>query len=321
MGRNGRGEGNLFDRSEPEDEVPGLDELIRGSALGRRPRRHEPWPFGDPRVSKYIRSRPAVRRGIVVVRLVLAGGLLALGLLMTVVGAAGAATHYARAGTLASAPVCPATVDPTTTTEDCMEDLTLVTMQRVWTENTEEGLVLFRPPLSSDDYFTASFPGDAAFFNAVNDPFDAGAGQTAVRAEFWQGDLVALTAGGGADAVTVTTDSSPGNQAGTALAAALMGLAFTEFGLLLFYSVRAVRLRWSRPGLGRRLLVTGLLVTGLGLFIAGVCLINQPARVGITVILAPMVTLVVLLAVGAAQTAHWFGPGRGRARGIPTRLS
>lgn len=320
MSRSGRGDGNLFDGTEPEDAAPGLEELIRGSGRPRRPRRSRaPRPIGAFRYTAHTRGRPAVRRGVLVLRLVFAGGLLVLGLVMAVVGATETATGYSRAGTLASAPPCPAAVDPTSTTEDCVADVALLTNEDVWDDGGEEATMLYLPPLSDYNYFFPSFPGDAAFFDAVNNPLDAGTrpGTVTVRAEFWQGNIVELTAGSGAHTATVTTDSNPGNQAGTALGAALMGLAFIEFGLLLFYAVRAVRLRWLPPGLKRRLWVTGLFITGLGLFIASICLINQPARVGLIVSVAPMVTLVLLLAVWAAQTSSWFRPGRGL--GIPAQ--
>jgi hypothetical protein len=319
MSRRGRGEGNLFGGAEPQDAIPELEDLIRGSGRSRPPRSRSPRPVGQLRYAAYTKGRPGVRRGILVFRLVLAGGLLALGLLMVVAGSVEAADGYSRAGSLASAPACPASVDPTSTTEDCVGNVTLLTDDGAYDDGGDEAVDLYRPPESAYDYFFPSFPGDQQFYDAVNAPLDAGASHAAVRAEFWEGNVVELTAGQGAGAVTVTTDANPNNQGGTALGTALMGVCFAELGLLLLYAVRAVRLRWLRPGLKLRLFVTTLSITALGLFVASICLINQPARAELTLIIAPSVTLVVLLAVGALETSYWFGLGRSRRRTLPAQ--
>ncbi len=105
-----------------------------------------------------------------------------------------------------------------------------------------------------------SYPGNAQFDAAVGD----GANQAAVRAEYWNGHIATLTAG--SQGITVTTDQNPNG-------------------------IRAIRLCWLRPGAALRLFVSGSIVLGLGAFVAGVCLISQPARVALVAASATPITL------------------------------
>lgn len=314
MGRRGRGEGNLFDGADgPEDAIPSLGDLVRGSGRPRRTRASRaPRPVGPLRYGVHQRGPVAVRRALRAARAGFAAVLLALGLVMTVTGALQAAEGYSAAGTLAAAPACPAGVDPTTTTRDCVADVTLTSEAGVWDDDGEESIDLFKPPQSAFDYFTPTFPGDAAFANAVNtaSAADDYTAEPPVRAEFWEGGIVELTAAVGTGAVTVTTGSNPNDQGGIALGTALVGLALAEFGLLLFIGIRALRQRWLRPGSGLHVTVSSLIVTALGLFVAGICLINQPALVLTTLAVASAVTAFVLLVVDALVVSSWLRPGR-----------
>lgn len=322
MGRGGRGEGNLFDgASGPQDEVPSLQELIRGSARPRRSRpSRAPGSVGPLRYGVHQRGPAVLRRIVLVLRLTFAAGVLVLGLVLMAVGAVEAAEGYSAGGTLASAPACPAGVDPTTTTRDCVADVTLIAQDGVWDDDGEEAIDLFEPPESAENVFFAMFPGDRSFVDAVSGPdgldsFDDSS-ESAVRAEFWKGGIVELTAGDGAAAVTVTTDSDPNDQGGSALGGALMGTSFAEAGLLLFIGVRALRYRWLRPGLALRMTVPGLAVTSLGLLVAGICLISQPARVLLTLVLAPGVTGCLLLCVEMLVFRSWRRPGPRRRTSV-----
>ncbi len=130
-----------------------------------------------------------------------------------------------------------------------------------------------------------SYPGNAQFDAAVGD----GANQAAVRAEYWNGHIATLTAG--SQGITVTTDQNPNNQGGVGLGGALVSFALVLMSVLMFIGIRAIRLRWLRPGAALRLFVSGSIVLGLGAFVAGVCLISQPARVALVAASATPITL------------------------------
>lgn len=322
MGRRGRGEGNLFDgASGPQDEVPSLQDLIRGSARPRRSRSSRaPGAVGPLRYGVHQKGPATLRRTVLVLRVTSAAGVLVFGLLLMAVGAVEAAQGFGSAGTLASAPACPAGVDPTTTTRDCVADVTLIAQDGVWDDDGEEGIDLFGPPENAENVFSVMFPGDQSFVDAVSGPAGLDAfedsAKEAVRAEFWKGGIVELTAGDGAGAVTVTTDSDPNNQGGSALGGALLGVSFTELGLLLFISVRALRYRWLRPGLASRMTIPGLAVTFLGLLVGSICLISQPARVLATLVLAPAITGCLLLCVETLIFWSWRRPGLRRRTSV-----
>jgi hypothetical protein len=320
MGTRGRGEGNLFDAGPgPEDAVPSLEDLIRGSGRPRRTRRRggpsrAPRPVGPLRYEVHQKAPVVLRRGLLLLRITLAAGVLLLGLVMTAVGTVEAADGYGAGSTLASAPACPAGVDPTTTTRDCVADVRLIAQDGVLDDGGEESVELFRPPESAEELFFPTFPGDRAFVAAVSrssvaDPADDST-ESVVRAEFWQGEIVELTAGEGAGAVTVTTDSDPNNRGGSALGGALMGMSFAELGLLLLVGVRALRYRWLRPGLSPRMTIAGLCVTFLGLLVTSICLVDQPALVLLTLVVGPAVTACLLLCVEALIYRSWSRPGR-----------
>lgn len=304
MGRGGRGGGNLFGGTEPEDEVPGLEDLIRGVG---KPRRRRSRPI-SPLRTVLRADRPVTgRRGWLWFRLVLFTTILVFGLLAMIVGVSQAAEGYAAAGTLAAAPRCPAGTDLFDTDADCVGDMTLISDIGAYSVGDEDTVELVVPAAEAKDYLDyvwPTFPGDAPFDKAVGDSGDA-----PVRAEFWQGDIVELTAGSGAGEITVTTDANPNDKGGNGLGGALMGLAFAELAILLLIGVRAIRYRWLRPGLGLRLSVLTLSVSCVTVFIAGVCLILQPARILATAIIAPTVAAAVLLMLGLLVYSTWTKQG------------
>lgn len=89
-----------------------------------------------------------------------------------------------------------------------------------------------------------------------------------------------------------------------------------ELGLALLVGVRVLRYRWLRPRLAPRMTVAGLIVTPLGLFAAGVCLVSRSARVLPTLLIAPAVTGCLLLIVELRIFRSWSGPGQGRRTSI-----
>jgi hypothetical protein len=107
-----------------------------------------------------------------ILHIALAAGLLVFGALMAVVGGVVvvAAYGYGEAGTMASAPACPAGVNPTTTTRDCAAHVTLISQDGVGDDGQEEHIELFEPPRSADKLFFPTFPGDQAFVTAVSGP-------------------------------------------------------------------------------------------------------------------------------------------------------
>lgn len=303
MGRGGRTGGNLFDGGEPEDEIP-LSDLIPGLSRERGARRSRPvtpmWvraagPVRPARV-RGVRTRTvaAPRMWWVVVRCVLVGASLLLGVLMMVTGSVSAASGYAAAGRMAAAPACPAGVDLVTDTADCVGNEVLGEQGGAY--DGGDGDELDIPVSAADGYYLwPDYPANAEFDAVLGDD-----DSFPVRAEFWEGNIVTLTAARGADVQTVTTNENPNNQGGTGLGGALLGVGFVDLGLLLLIGIRGFRLRWLRPGLGLRLAVSGMLVGLVGVFVAAGCMLVQPARVLLTLTIAPSITAGVLLLVWLA---------------------
>ena len=286
MGRGGNSGGNLFGGGEPEDEIP-LSDLIPGLSRERRQR-------SRPVSSLWVRrGGPAARprRGRLVLRVVPVCAVALLGALMMAYGATAAVDGYNAAGAMAAAPACPAGVDLITDTSDCVGNAVMSAQYGAFPMDQGESLDLPVSPADGYDLWP-EYPGNAAF-DAVLGEDDT----YPVRAEFWEGNIVTLTAARGSDVQSVTTDQNPNNQGGTGLGAALLGVGFAALALLLLIGIRAFRLRWLRPGLGLRLTVSGLIVGGVGLFVAAACLMVQPARILLTLTIAPIVTPGVLLFV------------------------
>ena len=215
--------------------------------------------------------------------IVLVFGLAGLG-----VETAQAVSGYSDAGAMASAPSCAAVNAASTATVACVATDELVAPYGVIDGGSEESVELDSP---SDDIFDSntsdftfvSFPGNAQFDAAVGD------GPTLVRVVYWKGQIVTLTAG--SQGVTVTTDQNPNSLGGVGIGGALMSLAFALWRLLMFVGIRAIRLRWLRPGIVLRLLVSGSITLSLGAFVAGVCLVNQPSRVALVAVIATPITV------------------------------
>jgi len=293
MSRRGRGSrGDLFGGTGPEDAapedemLPELDELVHM----RRPKRRRSVRSSNLRAaSAYAfsprfagRQRVGGRRWLVWLRVCLYSLLLLFSLIGVGSGISQAVSGYSDAGTMAHAPVCASGVDVTSTTENCVGNLNLVSEDGVISGGDEEEIGLDLPPAGSANYDLVSFPGDARFDAAVGD------GPSVVRAEFWEGQIVTLTAG--AQGVSATTDENPNNIGGSGLGVTFMSLAFALLSVLLFIGIRAIRLRWLRPGIGSRLLVSGLFVWFLGFFVAGVSLVNQPALIAPVLAMVPVFT-------------------------------
>lgn len=307
MSRRDRGRGGgLFSNAEPEDEVlPELDELLHN-----RPSRP---PRGSRRPNSATRAATAyllgprrtnLRPRVWPTRLRV--GAYSLLFLLSLAGFGAGLTNavsgYSDAGAFASAPACAAGVNPASTGQDCVGTLNLVAEYGVYENSTEDAIDLALPPAGSQNLVTASFPGNAAFEHAVGD------GPSVVRAEFWKGQLVTLTAG--ARGSTVTTHQNPNNAGGSGVGVALISLAITLLSVLLFIGIRVFRLRWLRPGLALQLTVSGLMIGVAGLFIAGCCLVAQPEWVLRIGVVMPIVT------VGLTGLLWWlFIQGHGsRAR-------
>jgi len=265
--------------------MPELDDLLRvrtrwASRLAPR------FPAGSAHGYTYARrSRAGGRRWVLWLRVSLTSIVLVIGLIVMAAGVSQAVGGYADADTMAHAPVCAAGVDPTNTTENCVGTLNLTSVYGVFDAGGEESIELDLPPANSDNASFPTFPGDAQFDAAVGN----GDGPAVLRAEFWRGQIVALTAG--SPGVTVTTDQNPNNRGGVGLGSVLVGFALVLLAILLLIGIRAFRLRWLRPGLLSRLTVSGLAVWLLGSFVAGVCLVNQPARVAAVGVIAPSFTV------------------------------
>jgi hypothetical protein len=271
----------------PEDEIlPEFNEFLHT----RQPKRRSSSRTAFRAASAYAVSpgfaagsrRVGGRRWVLWLRVAVYSLLLLFSLAGLAAGISQAASGYSDAGTMAHAPVCAAGVDVTTTVENCVGTLNLLAESGVVSGGNEEELGLDLPPAASGNYALVSFPGDAQFDAAVGD------GPSVVRAEFWKGQIVTLSAGPLGD--TVTTDANPNNLGGNGLGVAFVSASFALLSLLLCIGIRAFRLRWLRPGTGSRLLVSGLFVWFLGFFAAGVCLANQPASVAQVLAMAPAIT-------------------------------
>ena len=209
-------------------------------------------------------------------------GIYSLLLLLCLLGFGGgllsAVSGYSDAGTFASAPACAAGVNPTSTSTDCVGTLSLVSEIGVYGNGDEDAIDLDLPPAGSQNVVTASFPANAAFENAV------GFGPSVVRAEFWKGQVVTLTAG--VQGATVVTDQNPNYVGGNGLGVALASLGAVLLSVLLFIGIRAFRLRWLPSGPLLRLGVSGLIIWSIALITAGSCLVAQPSwvlRIGVIV--------------------------------------
>jgi len=279
----------VFGDSEPEDALPELDEVLHTRGF-RRPRRRSRGTFTDaPRFAfRTQRQWPAVdaggRRWLLWLRVCLYSLMLVVGLLGLFGGLVETVGGYSDAATMASAPTCPSGIDLTDTTENCVGNLNLQAGSGAFDDGGEGAIGLGGQPSTDAVQFEwVTYPGNAAFNAAVGD------GPSVVRAEFWEGQIVTLTAGT-PGVIAVTTDQNPNNRGGSGLGAMFVTLALVLLSILLFIGIRAFRLRWLRPGLALRLSVSGLSIWFLGLFVAGVCLTNQPARVALVLAIAPAIT-------------------------------
>lgn len=305
MRRRGRGHGNIFGDSVPEDSLPEFDLFLHNAPTARRARQGRPRAYSAS--VRRSEARPT-RPWVLGLRITLCSIVLVLGLLGFVVETAQAFGGYADAGTMASAPTCAAGVDPTTTTENCVGTLNVAAPGGVFDDGGEESMELDLPPAGSYNYLWPDFPGNAAFDAAVGDDFTP----TVVRVEFWKGQAIAITAGD--QGVTVTTDQNPNNVGGTGIGGVLMSFSFVLAGLLMFIGIRAIRLRWLRPGTVLRLFVSTSCTLGFGAFVAGVCLVNQPGRVALVAAIATPLTAGLTALVGLAVRSGRRGRVRPGAR-------
>jgi hypothetical protein len=217
---------------------------------------------------------------------------LLLGLVMTVGFSVGAASHYGDADTLAHAPACAQGVDLTTSDADCVGTLTMSYDYGAYPQDSDEYAIDVGPAdgtTQDGPIYSPAYPASAEFADAAGD-------DGLLDATFWEGRIVALTAGSGDGAVTVITDENPGYPAGADAACALFGASLTLFALLLAGAARAVR-RWLPVGLPVRLPMTGIGIGMIGCFFTAVGLILQPERVLLAGTFGPIVTGCVVLLV------------------------
>jgi hypothetical protein len=283
MRRSGGSGGDLFANSEPEDAIPGLEDLIGGVKSSR----------GVGRV-----GRPGGSRLWLWLRLVIYAAVFLFGILALIAGATQAATDYGDASTMAHAPVCAAGVDLTVGDTDCVGWVTTTSDGDVTSIGGEDDVLLKLP---SGDEYDSRYPGNAAFAAEFHSTGGA------ARAEFWRGDVVALTVGGsnGAPAMTVTTDLNPNNNGGVDLGAALIGVTFVLLSLLLLVGVRALRYRWLRPSLGLRWSVSAMIAVAAGSLVAGACLTTQPAQIMLIVTVVPTVTICLIALMWFSLHQSW----------------
>ncbi len=212
------------------------------------------------------------------------GAMLLLGLGLMVCCPAGAAVHYADADTLAHAPACARGVDLAMSSADCVGTLTMTHDHGVYPDDSDDYAIDLDAPDANEplDYETAVFPASTEFSDAAGE-------SGTVRAQFWEGRIVALTATSGDRSVYVVTDANPGIPAGTAISFALFGTSLVLLALLLFGVARPVR-RWLPTGVFTRLALTGIAIGAVGCFFTGIGLILQPERVLLAGVLGPSIT-------------------------------
>jgi hypothetical protein len=180
-----------------------------------------------------------------------------------------------------------------TTTAACTVTAVLTAPEAVVRGKDEDSLELGTPPDDPSDPLSSSilfvtFPDDARFDAAIGD----GANPTAVRIEFWDGQIVTVTAGN--QGITVTTDSNPDNVGGLGVGGALVSFAFVVFALLIVIRARAIRPRWLRLGVGWYPTVFGLSVLTVAAFVAGGCLVTQPSWVATVAEIVPPIAVALM---------------------------
>ncbi|MBR7838188.1 hypothetical protein KDL01_33255 [Actinospica durhamensis] len=285
--RDPRREEDLFRHGSSQDSIPPIEDLIRATRRGANAAR------GRTRSRTLTEADFRIRHPVwLTVRFVAYGAVLLLGLVMTVGFCAGAVSHYADADTLAHAPSCARSVDLTTSSADCVGTLAMSYDYGTYPQGSEEYAIDLVPADATgtvNPSYSPAFPPSTEFADAAGD-------DGILDATFWQGRIVALTAGSGDGAVTVITDENPGYPAGTDVAVALFGASLTLFALLLAGAARAVR-RWLPPGLPVQLPMTGIGIGMIGCFFTAIGLILQPERVLLAGIVGPIVTGSIVLLV------------------------
>ncbi|MBR7829495.1 hypothetical protein KDK95_24530 [Actinospica sp. MGRD01-02] len=294
MRRRGRGHGNIFGDSGPEESLPEFEFFLHAPST-RRTRsayrvRSDPRPIypgtGNHRyrTTRRAAARPS-RPWVVGFRVAICAILLVFGLTGLGVGIAQAVGGYSDAARMAGAPSCTA-ADQAASDAACTLTEVYISPYGTLSGDGEDSIDLapqgWSDPAGSDYYseLWVSYPGNARFDALI----DVGGLDTPVRVEYWIGQIVTLTAGN--PGITVTTDANPNNRGGKGVGGALMSFALVIVAVLLFVGIRAVRLRWLRPGIGLRLFVSESIVLGSGAFLAGVCAVNQPALVALVAAVA-----------------------------------
>jgi hypothetical protein len=270
---------DLFRHGDAGEGVGALDALVRGVSRERGPATAR----GRGEVLFDVRHPVALTLSCLVY-----GGMFVLGLALVIGFAAGAAGHYSEADVLAHAPACAQGVDLATSDADCVGSLALAYDFGVYEEQPSvDGIDLY--PAGTDDadqFVTAEFPASRKFDEAAG--FDG-----TLRATYWEGRIVLLTAGSGADAVTVITLENPDERAGTDLAGALFSSTLLSLALFLSGLSRPVRRRLP-PGRFVPLTLTTLALLTTGCFGTAIGLALQPERVLLAGILGPGIAGVLL---------------------------
>jgi hypothetical protein len=275
-GRDCRHEDDLFRHGDVRDSVPAIDELIRGVKRDRAP---------------IVRGRNAVVFDIrhpvlLTMRYLIYGGVLLLGLALMIGFAVGAAGHYGDAAVLAQAPPCAQGVDLATTTTDCVGSRAMTYDFGTYDVGDDLETIDLDLPGSDDEVVSPEFPSSVEFDDA------AGLGGT-LRATYWEGRIVTLTASSGDEVVTVVTVDNPNVAAGTEIAGTLFGTSMAMLALFLFGVSRPVR-RWLPPGRVTPFVLTALALCTLGCFFTAVGLTLQPEHVLRAGIIGPAVVAALL---------------------------
>lgn len=277
-----RGSGNLFGDSEPHDSIPGIEELIHG-AKPARPSRFSRTPLGR----RIPLGRRPPRWPLHVLFWLFTVAVFLFGILAMIAGATQAATDYGAASTFAGAPACSAKIDLTSTSENCVGDKVLPAAPGgAYSIGDGDELPLVVPQTSAGIYLFVDYPGNAQFDKAVGDGSEG-----PVRAEFWEGQVVTLTAG--SPGITVTTNANPSNEGGVGIGDAMLGVAFVSIAALLLLAFRPLRNRWIPPGLWVRLTACAMIIWTIATFAAGASLIVQPARIALVAIIVPSMAVFV----------------------------